>query len=121
MLYNLLADLVLLLHLAFIVFVVLGGLLVARWPRLVWLHLPAVVWGALIEYIGWVCPLTPLENRLRRAGGAEGYEEGFIEHYLAPVIYPPGLTPEVGAILGSLVILINAAIYGWLWRRRRPA
>lgn len=119
MLYNLLADLLLLLHLVFILFVMFGGLLLIRWPWLIRLHLPAVIWGVLIEWIGWVCPLTPLESRLRRAGGSSGYETGFIEHYLAPLIYPPGLTADLGLLLGGLVVVINTLIYTWLWRRRR--
>lgn len=108
-----LADLVVLLHLAFILFVMLGGLLVLRWRRLMWLHLPVVVWGAAIEFIGWICPLTPLENRLRAAAGEAGYSGGFIEHYLIPLIYPAGLTRELQWLLGALVLLVNAAVY---WR-----
>ncbi len=117
----LLADLVLLLHAAFIVFVLLGGLLVWRWHWLIWLHLPAVIWGVLIEVQGWLCPLTPLENRLRRAAGAEGYQTGFIDHYLAPLIYPAGLTPDIQLLLAGGVLLVNAVIYALLWRtwRRR--
>lgn len=108
-----LADLVVLLHLAFILFVMLGGLLVLRWRRLMWLHLPVVVWGAAIEFVGWICPLTPLENRLRAAAGEAGYSGGFIEHYLIPLIYPAGLTRELQWLLGALVLLVNAAVY---WR-----
>lgn len=108
-----LADLVVLLHLAVILFVVLGGLLVLRRRRLMWLHLPVVVWGAAIEFVGWVCPLTPLENRLRAAAGEAGYSGGFIEHYLIPLIYPEGLTRELQWLLGALVLLVNALVY---WR-----
>lgn len=108
-----LADLVVLLHLAFILFVMLGGLLVLRRRRLMWLHLPVVAWGAAIEFVGWICPLTPLENRLRAAAGEAGYSGGFIEHYLIPLIYPTGLTREVQWLLGALVLLVNAAVY---WR-----
>lgn len=108
-----LADLVVLLHLAFILFVMLGGLLVLRRRRLMWLHLPVVVWGAAIEFVGWICPLTPLENRLRAAAGEAGYSGGFIEHYLIPLIYPAGLTRELQWLLGALVLLVNAAVY---WR-----
>ena len=117
----LLADLVLLLHAAFIVFVLLGGLLVWRWRRLIWLHIPAVIWGILIEVQGWLCPLTPLENRLRRAAGNDGYQTGFIDHYLAPLIYPAGLTPAIQLLLAGVVLLVNALIYAMLWRawRRR--
>jgi len=108
-----LADLVVLLHLAFILFVVFGGLLVLRRRRLMWLHLPVVVWGAAIEFVGWVCPLTPLENRLRAAAGEAGYSGGCIEHYLIPLIYPEGLTRELQWLLGALVLLVNALVY---WR-----
>lgn len=108
-----------LLHLAFILFVFLGGLLVLRRPRLAWLHLPAALWGALIEFRGWFCPLTPLENRLRLAAGQEGYATGFVEHYILPVVYPPGLTREVQLVLGAVVVLVNGAAYAWVWRRRK--
>jgi len=111
MLANLAADLVVLIHFAFILFVVAGGLLVLRWPRLAWLHLPVVAWGAGIELIGWVCPLTPLENALRRAAGEAGYAEGFIEHYVLPVIYPAALTREIQLALGLFVLIANLAIY----------
>ncbi|BAU72955.1 DUF2784 domain-containing protein [Metapseudomonas furukawaii] len=122
MIHGLAADAVLLLHLAFILFVVLGGLLVLRWPRLALLHLPAVAWGATVECLQLLCPLTPLENRLRRLAGERGYEGGFIEHYLEPLIYPAGLTPGIQLGLGALVLLINLVPYGLLlWRlRRRP-
>lgn len=117
--YAWLADGVLLLHLAFILFVVLGGLLLPRWPRLVWLHLPAASWGALIEFRGWICPLTPLENHLRHLAGEAGYTGDFIAHYLLPVIYPHGLTREIQLLLGLAVVLINAAAYAWWYRRRQ--
>ncbi len=116
-----LADAVALLHLAFIVFVVLGGLLVLRRPRLAWAHLPSAVWGALIEFFGWPCPLTPLENWLRAQGGERPYAEGFIDHYVMPVLYPPGLTPAMQTALGIAVLAINAAVYLTLHRRRRQA
>ena len=114
-----LADLVVLTHFLFILFVVLGGLPVLRWPRLAWLHVPAVVWGALIEFTGGICPLTPLENSLREAAGDTGYQGGFIGHYLLPVIYPETLTREIQWLLGALVLLINAAVYVQLIRRHR--
>lgn len=117
--YLLLADAVLLFHLAFILFAVFGALLVWRYPRLVWLHLPVAVWGALIEISGHVCPLTPLENHLRRIGGATGYRGGFIEHYLMPVIYPQALTRDVGVWLGIGVIVINVAAYALIHYRRK--
>jgi Protein of Unknown function (DUF2784) len=117
--WRLLADAVLVLHLAFILFVVLGGFLVLRWPRLAWLHLPAAAWGAAIEWFGFVCPLTPLENRLRVLGGEQGYSGGFIEHYLTSAIYPAGLTRGMQLALGAVVIAVNVAIYAWLLRRRQ--
>lgn len=115
--YNALADLVVLFHLGFIAFVVTGGLFAWRWPRLAWVHLPAAAWGALIELGGWICPLTPLENRLRQAGGATAYEGGFIDHYIVPLIYPPGLTRGHQIVLGLLVLGLNAGLYFLLWRR----
>jgi Protein of Unknown function (DUF2784) len=120
-----LADLVVGLHFLFVVFVVVGGLLLVRWPALVWVHLPAAVWGALIEFRGWICPLTPLEKSLRARAGEAGYQGGFIEHYLLPVLYPSGLTQGVQLALGSLVIGVNVVIYWWVFlggiRARRPA
>jgi hypothetical protein len=113
----LLANALVLLHLAFIVFVVGGGLLVAWEKRLAWLHLPAAAWGALVEFMGWICPLTPLENRFRTLAGESGYEGGFIEHYLLPLIYPETLTAATQYVLGGLVLAINFLIYFWLWRR----
>jgi hypothetical protein len=117
--YAALADAVLLLHAAFVAFVALGGLLVARWPRLAFIHIPAALWGALVELCGWFCPLTPLENRLREASGGVGFEEGFIEHYLVPLLYPGTLTRELQALLGALVVFVNVVVYGWIWRRAR--
>lgn len=117
--YLFLADAVLLLHLAFILFVVFGALLVWRYPRLVWLHLPAAIWGALIEISGHVCPLSPLENHLRRIGGEVGYRGGFIEHYLIPVIYPQPQTREAGVLLGIGVIVINVAAYALIHHRAK--
>ena len=123
MLARLLADGVLLLHLLFIVFVVAGGLAAVRRPRIAWLHLPALAWGALVEFNGWICPLTPLENRLRAAGGGAGYAGGFIEHYLLPVIYPEALTRDVQAWLGGALLAFNLLVYALAWRahRRRTA
>lgn len=109
--YPLLADAVLLFHLAFILFVVFGALLLRPFPRLIWLHLPAAIWAGLIELIGFTCPLTPLENHLRRLGGERTYSGGFIEHYLLPIIYPPGLTREMQAWLGIAVLVINVVAY----------
>ncbi|NLF55383.1 MAG: DUF2784 domain-containing protein [Thauera phenolivorans] len=118
MLLRLAADAVLLLHLGFIAFVLLGGLLGLRWRRAPWLHLPAAVWGVWIELSGAICPLTPLENRLRAAAGEAGYEGGFVDHYLLALIYPAGLTRERQWILAALVLAANLAIYAWVWRRR---
>jgi len=117
MIYRWLADLVLLAHLAFVAFVVLGGLLVLRWPRLAWAHLPAAAWGVLIEYAGWVCPLTPLEVALRRHGGEAGFTRGFIEHYATQALYPAGLTRGLQIGLGTLVLLINIIVYWQVARR----
>ena len=121
MLYSALAELVLVLHAAFIVFVLIGGLLALRWRLLPWLHLPCVLWVILIELNGWICPLTPLENQLREAGGERGYSGGFIEHYLLPLIYPSGLTPGRQALFAAILLGVNLAVYGllwWNWRRR---
>ncbi len=111
MLYSLLADAVLLFHLGFIVFVVGGALLVWRFPRLGWMHLPAVIWAGLIEITGEVCPLTPLENRLRGLSGEAGYQGGFVEHYLLPIIYPHALSREVQVVLGVGVLVLNGIAY----------
>ena len=111
------ADVVVLIHLVFVCFVVLGGLLALKWPGIIWLHLPAAVWGALIEFANWPCPLTPLENWLRRRAGGAGYGTGFIEHYLVPLLYPPGLTRGLQIGLGIAVLVVNAAVYLWVGRR----
>lgn len=117
--YRALADAVVVLHLGFVLFVVLGAFLAFRWPKVIWLHLPAAFWGAWIEFSGRVCPLTPLENRLRKLGGDDAYAGDFVTQYLLPILYPPGLTLDIQVLLGALVVLINAAIYGLLWRRHR--
>ena len=119
MIYRALADLVLAVHLAFVLFVVLGGLLVLKWPRLAWLHIPAAIWGVLIEYTGWICPLTPLENSFRVRGGDAGFSGGFIEYYIQPVLYPAGLTRGTQIVLGSLALLVNLTAYGVAVARRR--
>ncbi|HEX9608290.1 MAG TPA: DUF2784 domain-containing protein [Gemmatimonadaceae bacterium] len=119
MIYRALADLVLVVHLTFVLFVVLGGLLVLRWPRAAWLHIPAAIWGVLIEYTGWICPLTPLENSLRARGGEAGYSGGFIEHYIQPVLYPAGLTRSTQVVLGSLALVLNLTAYGIVVSRMR--
>ncbi|MEX2109036.1 MAG: DUF2784 domain-containing protein [Gemmatimonadaceae bacterium] len=119
MIYGALADFVVVVHAAFVVFVVFGGLLVLRRSQLAWLHVPAAVWGVLIEFRGWICPLTPLENALRVRGGEAGYSGGFIEHYVLPVLYPAGLTRNVQLALGTLVLVLNVAVYVLLVTRRR--
>ena len=114
MLYRVAADVLVLVHLAFIIYVVAGGFAVFKWPWMAWLHLPAATWGALIEFRGWVCPLTPWENRLRQLAGQEGYSEGFIEHYILQIVYPPGMTRDMQTTLGIIVVVINVLIYAVL-------
>jgi hypothetical protein len=125
MTYRLLADIVLVLHLAFIAFATLGALAVWRWPRLAWLHLPALAWAAYVVLAGEICPLTPLENSLRRAGGQAGFGQSFIEHYLLPLIYPDAVQGEMGrglqAALGVGLLVLNLGIYSMLLRKRRRA
>ncbi len=123
MFFRLAADAVVVVHLLFIVFVLFGGLLVLRWRWLVILHVPALVWGAVVEFFHFYCPLTPLENALRSQAGTQGYDGGFIEHYLIPLIYPAGLTPQIQLWLGAIVVLCNVLVYSWLagrrwWRRK---
>ena len=117
-----LAAFVVALHLAFVVFVMLGGALVLRWPRVAWVHVPCVAWAVFVEWSGRICPLTPLENALRRRAGLDLYSGDFIAHYVFPVLYPEGLTRETQWAIGAGVIAVNAAAYGWIaWRRhRRP-
>lgn len=117
--YPLLADLVLLAHLGFILFVVFGGLAVAYRPELAWLHLPCVAWGVAVEVGGWYCPLTPLENHFRNLAGETGYQGDFIQHYLLAAVYPEGLTREVQITLGLAALALNIVIYAWLIRSRR--
>jgi len=117
MIYRALADLVVVLHMAFIVFATLGALLAFKWRRVVWFHIPAALWAALVELAGWSCPLTPIENWLRRRGGEAGYRTGFIERYLLPLIYPAPLPRGLHVVLGLLVMGVNLAIYWRLWRR----
>jgi hypothetical protein len=117
--YRILADLVALTHLAFVLFVLFGGLLALRWHWVAWFHLPAAAWGAAVEFFGWYCPLTPLENSLRRAAGGGEYAGGFIEHYLLPLLYPATLTRGGQLLMAAVVVVLNAAIYGYLWRMLR--
>lgn len=118
MLYGSLADFVVVLHAAFVLFVLVGGLLALKWPWIVRLHLPAVTWAAVVEFSGWLCPLTPLENWLRAQAGGHGYETDFIGHYLLPILYPAGLTREVQMVLGSIVLIVNGAVYALLWQKK---
>ncbi len=115
---SLLADAVMLVHFGFVLFVIAGALLVLRWPRVAWAHVPCAMYGAAIELWGWVCPLTPLENRWRRIAGEGGFDGGFIEHYVGRILYP-GNWSDIHLILGVLVILLNVALYGWVIHRRR--
>jgi hypothetical protein len=116
MVYRWLADGVVALHLAFVLFVVFGGVTVLRWRRAAWVHLPVAVWGVVIEVIGFTCPLTPLENWLRARGGERGYAGGFMEHYIMPIVYPAGLTRQIQLLLGAAVLVVNLAIYWRVWR-----
>jgi len=113
------ADAIVALHFAFVLFVVLGASLVLRWPRVAWFHVPAVIWGALVEFTGWICPLTPLENRLRRSAGETGYQGDFIAHYVLPMLYPNGLTRQDQLVLGGAALAINIAIYALAFVRHR--
>jgi len=116
MTYRVLAETVVLAHFVFVLFVIVGGLLVLRWPRVAWAHVPAAAWGVLVEWSGWVCPLTPLEDWLRVKAGGVSYEGGFIAHSLMPVLYPVGLTRERQPVLGVVVVVVNGLIY---WRSIR--
>ena len=116
--YRLLADALVLLHAAFVLFVVLGGLLVWRWPRVAWLHIPAVCWGAGIEFLGGICPLTPLENEWRRLAGEQGYTGGFVDHYVTGLLYPDGLSRTFQVVIGLFVLAVNLAVYALVLRRR---
>jgi hypothetical protein len=120
-LFRFLADMTVVAHLAFVLFVVFGGLLVVRRPWLAWVHLPAAAWGASVEFAGWICPLTPLENWLREQGGGPVYTSSFVERYIVPTLYPASLSRDLQWVLGSLVIVINAAVYFVVVRRRAGA
>ncbi len=116
--FRFLADATVVLHLAFVLFVIFGGFFVIRRRGVAWLHLPAVAWGAWIEFSGWICPLTPLENWLRERGGGSAYSTGFVEHYIVPLVYPASLSRDVQWVLGAVVLLLNAAVYATVLRRR---
>jgi hypothetical protein len=119
MLYRLLADLVLVLHLAFVVFALFGGLLALRYPKIVWLHLPVLVWGVVVQWADWICPLTPLENHFRHLGGEAGYAGGFIEHVVSRVLYPENLSLDLRYVLGLLLIVVNVSVYWYVMSGRR--
>src|SRR5512144_3233740 len=113
------ADVVAVIHLGFVLFVLVGGFLVVKWPRVMWLHLPAVAWGALVEFSGWICPLTPLENWLFGQAGQVGYEGDLLLRVLFPLLYPESLTRTVQILLGAIALTANLTIYAWLWRQHR--
>jgi len=115
--YRFLADVVLVVHLGFVLFIVAGAFLILRWPWMVWVHPPAAVWGVAVEWAGWICPLTPLENRLRAQGGQAGYPGGFVEHYIVRVLYPGGLTRNIQFLLGATVLLVNLIAYAIVFAR----
>ena len=117
MLFRLLTSLVILTHVLYVVFVMIGGFLVWRWRWVAWLHVPAAAWGVAIELGGWVCPLTPLENYFRARAGVAGYSGGFLDYYLTPLLYPAGLTPPRQLVLGALALAVNLLAYGVLIRR----
>jgi hypothetical protein len=122
MLYRIAADLVVATHFAFVLYVVLGGVFALKWKRSAWVHIPAAVWGVVIEFAGWVCPLTPLENWLREKGGAPGYSGSFVEHYLEPLLYPAGLTRGLQIAFGVFALIVNFGVYGYvIWRNARAA
>lgn len=124
MLYRGLADLVVLFHFCFIAFVLVGGVLILRWRRVMWLHLPAIAWGIFVEWSGWMCPLTPLENRLRQLGGLSAYSGDFLDRHLSAVIYPQGLTRNLQVFYGCVVAAVNLGVYTYAiirWRRERAA
>ena len=116
MLFKLAANALALIHFAFILFVVFGGLLLLKWPRMMWLHVPAAVWGALIEFAGWYCPLTSMENAMLRRAGEAGYTDGFVAHYIFRLIYPAGLTRGLEIAIGVFVLLVNVSVYVKVFR-----
>ena len=113
------ADLLVGIHFAFVLFVVFGGFLLFRWPRVAWLHVPAVIWGVLVEFAGWICPLTPLENRLRQAQGEAGYQGDFVARYILSSLYPEGLTRTDQMLLGAFALIVNLVVYAVAFSRRR--
>jgi hypothetical protein len=122
--YHWLADAVVLIHLVFVIFVVTGGFLVIKWPKFIYAHIPAAIWGAMVEFFGWICPLTPLENWLRRQAGQATYDVSFVERYVVPLIYPSELTRQHQVFLGILVVAISIVAYAiviYRWRKNQTA
>ena len=119
MLYRVLADIVVVVHFAFVLYVVFGGLLVLRWRWTAWVHIPALLWGVAVEAAGWICPLTPLEMELRAAAGSSGYAGGFVEYYIIPILYPYNLTRNIQWLLALALIGINVIVYGWVWSKAK--
>jgi hypothetical protein len=119
MVYRGLSDFIVLIHFGFVFFSVIGGFLVFKWKRIIWIHLPAVFWVIWIEVTGWICPLTPLENWFRLKSGTTGYQTGFIEHYILSLLYPDKLTRSFQIVLGISVLVVNMGIYGWMLRVQR--
>jgi hypothetical protein len=119
--YQLLADVVVVAHVGFVMFAVFGAFLAVKWRRVIWIHLAAVIWAAIVEFFGWICPLTPLENWLRQKAGGAVYRSDFIAHYILPLLYPEGLTRRLQIALGIFIIVLNLGIYGWLFRESRKS
>ncbi len=119
MVFRFLADAVVIFHLAFVAFALFGGLLVIKWKRLAWIHIPSAAWAVIMEFTGMICPLTPLENYFRNKGGLSGYDTGFVEHYIMPILYPESLDSSLQIVLGILVIVVNAGIYAWVFRQSK--
>jgi uncharacterized protein DUF2784 len=118
MIWSLLADALVIAHFGFTAFVIFGGFLTWRWPRIAFAHLPALAWGIWVEVSGTICPLTPLENQLRMRGGEAGYSGGFLAHYIGSILYPAGLTPHIQWLLGGMLVGLNGFAYGWLNARK---
>jgi Protein of Unknown function (DUF2784) len=117
--YQIVASGLVLLHLGFVGFVVAGGLVCLKWHRVIWIHIPAVIWGIAIELTGWICPLTPLENYLRQKAGEQAYTNDFVFHYLMPILYPETLTRKIQLLMGLVVALINIAVYAYIIRSHK--
>lgn len=119
--YTILADLIVILHAMFVLFVLFGGFLIVKWPQAKWLHLPVMAWGVMIEFTGWICPLTPLESWLRQQAGNTGNEADFLQRFLSALLYPDDLTRAMQIAFGTIVVALNLVVYGWLWQRRETA